>query len=127
MVVTIDLDKELFVALPIFIIAVVMNLEILQPPNGLEILTQELYAFGSASFTVSRIAAIGALVFILVNRDVSLSETKGVDVWIVYATIGLIVTPPFVQAFQETLAEPGINILALIGQVMGFAIASALN
>ena len=125
MAVNMDLDKEMLFAFPLFIIAVGANLEIFS--LGIGFLTDELFVLGNASITVARVVAIGSIGYIIVNRDESIRDTKGVDIWIVYATIGLILTPPFMPVLENTLVSPGIAFFAFIGQIMGFFLASALN
>ncbi|MCW8172804.1 hypothetical protein D8S78_13325 [Natrialba swarupiae] len=53
-----------------------------------------IFEQGNVELTVGRIVSLASLLFVLVSRDASLSDTRGIDVWIVYATVGLIVAPP---------------------------------
>jgi hypothetical protein len=86
-----------------------------------------LFEFGNASVTLGRIASIGSLLAVFVHRDAPLSNTKGVDLWIVYATIGLVVAPPLFPALKDTLAATPAAFIAFTVQSTGFLLVSYIN
>ena len=88
---------------------------------------QTIWEFGNATITAGRLASIGSLIFVFVHRDAPLSSTKGIDLWIVYATVGLVIAPPLFPALQDTLASQPAALLAFTVQSTGFMLVSYLN
>jgi len=86
-----------------------------------------LFEAGNASITFGRIASIGSLLFVFFYRDAPLSDTSGIDAWIVYATIGLVIAPPLFPAFQDTLASQPAAFIAFTVQSTGFMLVSYIN
>lgn len=89
--------------------------------------SETLFTAGNASITVGRIVSILALGAVFYNRDASLTDTSGIDAWIVYATVGLLVAPPLFPAFQETLASGIAGLIAFTVQSTGFLLVSYIN
>jgi hypothetical protein len=87
----------------------------------------ELLTFGNATITIGRLASIGSLIAVFVWRDAPLSDTSGIDAWIVYATIGLVVAPPLFPAFADTLAQTPAAVIAFTVQSTGFLLVSYIN
>jgi hypothetical protein len=83
--------------------------------------------FGTITWTVGRIIAALSLLAVLFNRQASITDTKGIDLWVTYATLGLILAPPFFPAFAETLAEQPASWIAFTVQSVGFAIVTYVN
>lgn len=88
---------------------------------------QTLFEFGNATITIGRIASIGTLLGVFAHRDAPLRETSGVDLWIVYATIGLVVAPPLFPALENTLAAQPAALIAFTVQSTGFLLVSYIN
>ena len=86
-----------------------------------------LWEIGNADLTIGRLASIASLVAVFVWRDAPLSDTGGIDLWIVYATIALVVAPPLFPAFQATLAEAPAAFIAFTIQSTGFMLVSYIN
>jgi hypothetical protein len=89
--------------------------------------SEVLFTAGNASITVGRIVSILALGAVFYNRDASITDTSGIDAWIVYATVGLLVAPPLFPAFQETLASGIAGLIAFTVQSTGFLLVSYIN
>lgn len=122
------LDKEMFVAIPIFTIGAAATLglistDILPWVN----LSDVLLTTGDIEWTLGRGLSLSALIYVFVNRDVPLKKTSGVDAWVLYATIGLVVAPPFIGSLQNTLVGTGAGLVAFLVQTMGITIISYLN
>ena len=83
--------------------------------------------FGTITWTVGRIIAALSLLAVLVNRQASITDTKGIDLWVTYATLGLILAPPFFPAFADTLAQQPASWIAFTVQSVGFAIVTYVN
>jgi len=88
---------------------------------------QAVLEVGNATITLGRLVSIASIVFVLINRDASLRETNGVDLWIVYATIGLTIAPPLFPALQDTIAAAPAAIITFTVQSTGFMLVSYLN
>ncbi len=86
-----------------------------------------LITIGGIEWTVGRVVAAASLLAVLVNRDASLMETGGLDVWIVYATLGLVIAPPFFPAFESTLAQQPAALISFTIQGLGFTLVSWSN
>ena len=90
-------------------------------------MSEVLIEFGSIEWTTGRIIAALALLAVLVNRQESITKTKGIDLWVTYATMGLILAPPFFPAFANTPAEQPASWIAFTMQSVGFAIVTYVN
>lgn len=90
-------------------------------------LGEVLYEAGTIEFTAGRVLSILALLAVFVNRDTPLSDTAGIDLWIVYATLALVLTPAFLPALESTLAEQPAAILSFTVQSLGFTFVSYSN
>ena len=86
-----------------------------------------LWSPGNAEITIGRLASIGSLLFVFFYRDAPLSDTSGIDMWIVYATIGLVIAPPLFPALESTLAEQPAALLAFTVQSTGFLLVDYIN
>lgn len=86
-----------------------------------------LFDVGNATITPGRLASIGSLLFVFFYRDAPLSETSGIDLWIVYATIALVIAPPLFPAFADTLAQTPAAFIAFTVQSTGFMLVSYIN
>ena len=86
-----------------------------------------LFEFGNIEFTLGRGVAVVCLLAVFFNRDVGFADTSGIDLWIVYATIGLILAPPLFPALEGTLAQQPAAFLAFAVQTTGFTLVSYLN
>lgn len=123
-----DLDQEMFVAIPIFTIGAAATLGLIEG-DALPFvdLGDVLIETGTVEWTLGRLLSLAALVGVFVNRDASITDTSAVDAWVVYATAGLIVAPPFFGSLEATLAETPAALVAFIVQTMGITIVSYLN
>lgn len=88
----------------------------------------EVFAeFGNIELSLARIVAVACLLAVFLNRDIGFTDTDGVDLWIVYATIGLVLAPPLFPAFESTLAQQPAALLSFAVQTTGFTLVSYLN
>ncbi|WP_138006543.1 hypothetical protein [Halalkalirubrum salinum] len=124
-----QLDIELYLLGPIFMVGTAASLGLIDAVwfGGLLDFGQVLFETGNIEMTIGRLLAIGSLIAVLVNRDVSFSDTNGLDVWIVYVTIGLVIAPPFFPTFAETIADTPAGIASFIVQGIGFTLVSYIN
>lgn len=86
-----------------------------------------IFQFGNSAITIGRIASILSLLFVFFYRDAPLTDTAGIDLWIVYATIGLTLAPPLFPGFADTLASQPAALIAFTVQSTGFLLVDYLN
>jgi len=121
-------DTETYVLFPVFALGTGATLGLIST-DFLPFLDlgEVVLEFGTISWSVGRILATLALFAVLFNRQASITDTRGVDLWVTYATLGLILAPPFFPAFAETLAEQPASWIAFTVQSVGFAIVTYVN
>lgn len=127
------LDKEYFLGYPLFALAAMMNLGLLSvggaipgmngsPPN---VVLYDEYGIVITGFVLIQLFALGYIYF---NRDIGFFDLAGVDMFLVYATVALIVAPPFLPLFREFLwSEPFAAAAAFLAQSAGFSLISWTN
>lgn len=123
-----ELDAEMFVAIPIFTIGAAATLGLISTDILPAIdLGSVLISTGEIDWTLGRGMSLAALAYVFFNRDTSIADTSGIDAWILYATVGLTVAPPFVGSLEQTLVGSFAGVLAFVTQTLGLAIISYLN
>lgn len=123
-----ELDAEMFVAIPIFTIGAAATLGLISTDILPVVdLGQTLISTGEIDWTLGRGMSLAALAYVFFNRDASIADTSGVDAWILYATVGLTVAPPFVGSLEQTLVGSAAGVLAFVTQTLGLAIISYMN
>jgi hypothetical protein len=122
-----SLDLELLLIIP-FSIGAAASLGMVQTDIFPIIdLGEVIFSTGNIELTAGRIMSILSLAAVAIHRDASILDTKGIDLWILYATIGMVLVPPFVPALSETLAQQPAAIIAFTVQSTGFAFISYTN
>jgi hypothetical protein len=121
-------DTETYLLFPVFALGTGATLGLISTDflSFLD-LSEVVLNFGTIEWTIGRILAALALFAVLFNRQASITDTRGVDLWVTYATLGLILAPPFFPAFAETLAEQPASWIAFTVQSVGFAIVTYVN
>lgn len=82
---------------------------------------------GTVEITLATLVAALALAAVFFNRDAGLTETGGVDAWILYATFALTISPVFPELAGNTLAQEPINFVSFLIQSTGFMMISYAN
>jgi hypothetical protein len=125
-----ELDTETFLFFPIFALGTAASLglvsvDILPFVN----LGEVLIDFGNIEWTIGRLLSIGALGAVVINRDDPLNfDGWGViEVWVFYATVGLIIAPPFFPTFEGWITETPAAFLSFTAQSIGFALITYVN
>lgn len=123
-----EFDTETYILFPLFALGTGATLGLI----GTDILPfidlgDTLLTTGGIEWTYGRVLSAGVLIYVLFNRQASISDTSGIDLWATYATLGLIVAPPFFPAFADTLAQQPAAWIAFVGQSIGFAVVTYLN
>jgi len=124
------LDRELWLAIPLFTMGAAISLELVTPSLAGFDLGQTLIEPAGVPVTVSRLMSVVALGIVVLNRDAGLSSLTdfiGIEAWAVYVTLGLVFAPPFLPVVQGTLVEQPWAILAFLMQTIGISIISYLN
>ena len=122
-----QIDTELYLLGPIFMFGTAVSLGLIDATWFGFDMGASVFESGNLDLTLGRLLAIGALIGVLVNRDVSLSDTNGLDLWIVYVTIGLVFAPPFFPSLAETIASTPAAFVSFTVQGIGFALVSYIN
>jgi len=123
-----SIDKELWLVVPLFSVGAAVSLGIVSSNlAGLFDLQTVLIGFNGVDFSVARIMSLVALIIAVVNRDAGFTDLGALDVWAVWVTAGLVISPPFLPLVQGTLVEGPFSILAFIVQTLGITIVSYVN
>jgi len=121
-------DKETYLLFPAFALGTGATLGLISADFVPFVnLGDAVLEFGTITWTVGRIIAALSLLAVLFNRQASITDTKGIDLWVTYATLGLILAPPFFPAFADTLAQQPASWIAFTVQSVGFAIVTYVN
>jgi len=127
-----QVDREMWLIVP-FLIGSMASLGLVDSTviPGID-LAMVLHDFtGAGELTLGRAISVGALVAIVVNRDVPMMQRikawSGIEAWVVYATVGMILAPPLVPTIESFLSATPAAYFALLVQAFGFAIVSWLN
>lgn len=124
------LDREDLFVWPLYMWSTAAALGLIQPDllpiPGVD-WNQVLVEFGHIDFTLATTAAVVALGYVYAQRDTSLTNLAGADLYIVYATIGLILAPPIFPAFEATVVEKPAAYLAFTVQNAGLLLVSRMN
>lgn len=76
---------------------------------------------GGHSISVANLAAIGMLGYVAYTNDWDGGAVfNGIQGWLVIATVGLLIAPPFYPVLADTLLEGFAAIVALVVQAGGF-------
>jgi len=122
-----ELDRELLIAMPIFLIGSLTSLEILGPTIvGIDF-SNILISFGNIGISLGRICSIAGLGYVYFNREIGFRDLNGYDLWIAYATAGFILAPPLFPAFAGSIAQMPAALLSMAVQTAGFTIVSVQN
>ena len=121
-------DWETYVFFPIFALGASASLGLISadilPWFGLGDVWLET---GNIEWTAGRLLAAGALVAVMVNRNASIQDTKGIDLWVAYVTLGLVLAPPFFPAFEGWITEGPAAWVSFTVQSIGFAVVTYIN
>lgn len=121
------IDKETWIAVPLFTLGAASTLGLISPTLlGID-LGQTLFGLNGVEFSISRAISIVALGIVLFNRDIAWGKLGGIDIWVVYVTIGLIIAPPFFPIFEDTMLQAPYAVVAFLIQTMGITLASYIN
>jgi len=126
--VELDVDPELLLLVP-FGIFTAVSLDLVAA-SVVPIIdpSETLVSTGDIDWSLARGGSLAILLFALFNRERSLRETNGIDLWLIYATIGLVAAPPFVGALENTLAGGTLaGVVAWTAQSTGYALISLVN
>lgn len=122
-----ELDRELIFGMPVFVVGSLVSLGIIgSTVVGID-LGQMLYSTSGIELTYARAMSVAALAYVYLNRDISFGDFGGVDLWVVYATVGMVIAPPLFPAFADTLAQRPAAIIAFLVQTAGFTLVSYVN
>lgn len=125
-----ELDAETYLLFPLFALGAAGSLGMVDA-NILPwfSLNEVILDLGAIEWTIGRVLALTSLAAVVVNRDepFDFDEWGMIEMWTLYATIGLIIAPPFFPAFAETLAETPAAFISFTVQSIGFGLITYIN
>jgi hypothetical protein len=117
-----------------FLLASAINNHIVDGPEFLGwTLRDGLFTIGAgtgdpATITLGKVVALGALAGTIATNRTDFSRLTGVEMWVAIATIGLVLSPPFVPLLEFLLRSNMIaGSVALVIQAGGFFTISYLG
>jgi hypothetical protein len=117
-----------YIGLPVFVILCAISLGLIQSsPFGLDLATAVYEPGAGHSFTIANLGAILTLGYVAYTNDWDGAALTGTQIWVVIATVGLIVAPPFYPPLAETLAGSTAAMIALLIQIGGYVTFSFLG
>ncbi|GAB3681209.1 hypothetical protein GCM10028857_05080 [Salinarchaeum chitinilyticum] len=122
-----ELDKELVLALPTFIIGSWGALGVVSNPVGVN-LAQVVWSSSGIVLSVGAILQLVALAAVIFNRDKGFRDMLGpVEAWIAYATMGFVIAPPIIPHVADAVQIEAIALPVFFIQTAGFVFVSMLN
>jgi hypothetical protein len=125
-----ELDTETYLLFPFFALGTAASLGLVSADilPWFE-LSEVILDIGNIEWTIGRLLSVGALAGVVINRDepFDFDGWGAIELWTLYATVGLIIAPPFFPAFSETLAETPAAFISFIVQSIGFALITYIN
>lgn len=123
-----SLDRETYLIFPLFALGTGATLGLISTDIlPLIDLGDTLISTAGIDWTYGRVLSSVSLIYVLFNRQASISDTSGIDLWATWVTLGLIIAPPFFPALADTLAQQPAAWVAFTAQSVGFAVISYLN
>jgi hypothetical protein len=118
---TMRVNLEDYLGLPVFVIAVAVSLGLLDSTMmGLDLGATLLDLGSDHGFSVANTLAIATLGYVAYSNEWDRGAMSGVQMWIVLATVGFLIAPPFLPVLENTLAQQPAAIAALVVQVGGY-------
>lgn len=122
-----ELDRELWLAIPLFTLGAAVSLGLVSGELFGFDFSRTLIETNGLGFSIARLASLGALTLVVVSRETGITEISGVEAFAVYATVGLILAPPFLPVVSGTLLEAPWSFVAFVMQTVGITVVSFLN
>ena len=127
----IDLNDA--VVSPFFVIASMVSVGLASfTPFGIDF-ADTLFTFGAstaapADFSLAKLIALAALVVAYASNKPDISKMGAVETWAALATLGFVLTPPFMPAVEGLLQSSAVaGLIAVIVQAGGFYSLSYLG
>jgi hypothetical protein len=122
-----SVDGNDLYAAPIFVLGSLISLELIDSTwFGFDLLA-EVMSLGSASITVAQLMSASALLYVLYTNDLDFTGLTGVNLWLVYVTIGLVFAPPFYDPLSDVLTTQAGGAVAFLAQTTGYTVISYLK
>lgn len=126
-----EIDREIILVVP-FSLGAMVSLGLIEGDIIPFIdLSQTLMEVGDGEVAWSHLISFLSLGAVVVNRDDSwrdqLRSLGAVEAWIVWATLGMLIAPPLLPAFESFLTQEPAAVIALLVQTMGFGLVSYIN
>ena len=124
-----QVDADWVAAYPVFALGTAVSLGFIETDILPFIdLGMVLLESSGIELTLGRLMSAVALLAVYFNRDAAIIDQFGIiETWIVYATLGLIIAPPFFPLLSDTIAGGLAGVVVFIIQSIGFTIVTLLN
>jgi hypothetical protein len=125
-----QVDTVDLAAMPLFILGSLTELGLL---GGLDLPLlgdpgQTIFTIGSSTeISLALVVSLAALAVVVYTNEWSLSAMGGIQAWIVVATIGLIILPPFMPILQDVLSADIGKYAAFMVQTAGYTVLSYMG
>lgn len=125
-----EVDAIDLVAFPLFLIGGLTQLGLMTAPEVMGIgLSDTLLDLGAeTSLTIATAVALAAIAIVITTNKPNLRRGRGyIQFWVVAATVGLVIAPPFVPILENLLNGGIASGVALLLQSAGYMIVSWLG
>jgi hypothetical protein len=122
-----QIDPLDLAALPLFLFGSLFELGLVDFSLGGVSLSETVFALGGTDISLAVILMLGALGAVIYTNEWEFDADGGITTWVVVATLGLIIAPPFVPALSEFLAQDIAASAALLVQTAGYTIVSYMG
>ncbi|SDJ63073.1 hypothetical protein SAMN05216226_106103 [Halovenus aranensis] len=123
-----EVNTHDFLVFPVFVAAAAVALGILDSTlMGFDLSTTLLDLGENHALSIANGLAIASLGVVAYTNDWHSTEMTGIQAWLIVATVGMVIAPPFFPVFTETLAETPGALVALAVQCGGFLTFSWLG
>ena len=114
-------NVEDMVGLPIFVAAAAVALGILDSTiMGFDLGQNVIELGGGHAFSVANILALLTLGYVAFSNDWSRGDISALQIWLIAATVALVIAPPFLPVLVESIAETPAALVALLIQTGGY-------
>ena len=109
-----------YLLLPVYVICIAVALGLItSDPMGFD-LGQAVWESGDHYLSIANLGALATLAYVAYSNDWSNAHLSSVQIWIIIATVGLIIAPPFFPVLEGTLTETPAALVAAGIQIGGY-------
>jgi len=122
-----QIDPLDLAALPLFLFGSLFELGLVDFSLGGVSLDNTIFTLGTTDISLAVVLMLAALGAVIYTNNWEFDPDGGMTAWVVVATVGLIIAPPFVPALSEFLTQDIAASAALLIQTAGYTIVSYMG